>query len=80
MFRFKEHSMPLIVFNGSFCRKCSNQMSTGSPANACRRIYGQFQKCVLFFYFTETLKSHFGKYGEIKEAMVMKDPTTKRSR
>ncbi|XP_060605028.1 RNA-binding protein Musashi homolog Rbp6-like isoform X4 [Ruditapes philippinarum] len=28
----------------------------------------------------EKLKEHFGKYGEIKESMVMKDPTTKRSR
>ncbi|KAK3084384.1 hypothetical protein FSP39_012660 [Pinctada imbricata] len=28
----------------------------------------------------ESLKDHFGKYGEIKESMVMKDPTTKRSR
>ncbi|WAR01884.1 MSIR6-like protein [Mya arenaria] len=28
----------------------------------------------------EKLKEHFGDYGEIKEAMVMKDPTTKRSR
>ncbi|KAL3858148.1 hypothetical protein ACJMK2_012755 [Sinanodonta woodiana] len=28
----------------------------------------------------EKLKEHFGVYGEIKEAMVMKDPTTKRSR
>ncbi|KAL5017114.1 hypothetical protein ScPMuIL_006703 [Solemya velum] len=28
----------------------------------------------------ETLKEYFGKYGELKEAMVMKDPTTKRSR
>ncbi|XP_021373198.1 RNA-binding protein Musashi homolog 2-like isoform X9 [Mizuhopecten yessoensis] len=28
----------------------------------------------------DSLKEHFGKYGEIKEAMVMKDPTTKRSR
>jgi len=31
-------------------------------------------------FFSETLKEHFEKYGEIKEAMVMKDPTTKRSR
>ncbi|XP_052242130.1 RNA-binding protein Musashi homolog 2-like isoform X5 [Dreissena polymorpha] len=28
----------------------------------------------------EKLKEHFGNYGEIKESMVMKDPTTKRSR
>lgn len=28
----------------------------------------------------EKLKEYFGKYGEIKESMVMKDPTTKRSR
>jgi len=28
----------------------------------------------------EKLKEHFGKFGEIKESMVMKDPTTKRSR
>lgn len=30
--------------------------------------------------FSEGLREYFGKYGEIKETMVMKDPATKRSR
>jgi len=29
---------------------------------------------------TEGLKEYFGRFGELKEAMVMKDPNTKRSR
>jgi RNA-binding protein Musashi len=29
---------------------------------------------------TVTLKTFFGKYGEVVEAIVMKDPATKRSR
>ena len=29
---------------------------------------------------TEGLKEYFAKFGEIGEAMVMKDPTTRRSR
>ncbi|XP_064612964.1 RNA-binding protein Musashi homolog 2-like isoform X3 [Liolophura sinensis] len=28
----------------------------------------------------DSLREYFGKYGEVKEAMVMKDPTSKRSR
>lgn len=28
----------------------------------------------------ETLKEYFGKYGEIVDSVVVKDPTTKRSR
>ncbi|KAG1673834.1 RNA-binding protein Musashi Rbp6 [Nymphon striatum] len=28
----------------------------------------------------ESLRDYFGKYGEISDVMVMKDPTTKRSR
>ena len=41
-----------------------------------------FYRTNFFFLsiFTEKLKEHFGKFGEIKESMVMKDPTTKRSR
>ena len=29
---------------------------------------------------SEGLKEYFGKFGELKDAMVMKDPNTKRSR
>ena len=32
------------------------------------------------FNFAEALKEYFGKYGEISECMVMRDPVTKRSR
>ena len=37
---------------------------------------------LLFFVslFTEGLKEHFSKFGDIAEVMVMKDPTTRRSR
>ena len=33
-----------------------------------------------FFHFTEGLKEYFSKFGDIAEVMVMKDPTTRRSR
>jgi hypothetical protein len=33
-----------------------------------------------FFFLTESLREYFCKYGEITEVMVMKDPTTRRSR
>ena len=33
-----------------------------------------------FFPFSEGLKEYFSKYGDIAEVMVMKDPTTRRSR
>ena len=29
---------------------------------------------------TETLRQYFSRYGDIVDCMVMKDPTTKRSR
>ena len=32
------------------------------------------------FRFAEGLKEYFAKFGEIAEVMVMKDPTTRRSR
>ena len=32
------------------------------------------------FPFSEGLKEYFSKFGEIAEVMVMKDPTTRRSR
>ena len=32
------------------------------------------------FSLSEGLKEYFGKFGDIAEVMVMKDPTTKRSR
>lgn len=31
-------------------------------------------------FFPESLRDYFGRYGDISEAMVMKDPTTRRSR
>ena len=34
----------------------------------------------LISLFTEGLKEHFSKFGDIAEVMVMKDPTTRRSR
>ena len=34
----------------------------------------------LFLLFPEGLKEHFSKFGDIAEVMVMKDPTTRRSR
>lgn len=30
--------------------------------------------------FTDSLRDYFSKFGEIRECMVMRDPTTKRSR
>lgn len=47
-----------------------------------RYLYCKYTKTnvVQIFAISEKLKEHFGKYGEIKESMVMKDPTTKRSR
>ena len=33
-----------------------------------------------FLLFPEGLKEHFSKFGDIAEVMVMKDPTTRRSR
>lgn len=39
--------------------------------------------CVLFFSFgfiSESLKDYFSRFGAISEAMVMKDPATRRSR
>ena len=35
---------------------------------------------VIVFIITEGLKEYFAKFGEIAEVMVMKDPTTRRSR
>ncbi|CAG4908780.1 unnamed protein product [Colias eurytheme] len=35
------------------------------------------EKC---FFFAESLRDYFSKFGEITEVMVMKDPTTRRSR
>ena len=32
------------------------------------------------YFAPEGLKEYFGKFGDIAEVMVMKDPTTKRSR
>lgn len=34
----------------------------------------------LFVFLSESLRDYFGRYGDISEAMVMKDPTTRRSR
>lgn len=33
-----------------------------------------------FCFFAESLRDYFSKFGEITEVMVMKDPTTRRSR
>lgn len=33
-----------------------------------------------FFFVSESLREYFSKFGEITEVMVMKDPTTRRSR
>ena len=33
-----------------------------------------------FIFISEGLKEYFSKFGEIAEVMVMKDPTTRRSR
>ncbi|TWW74928.1 RNA-binding protein [Takifugu flavidus] len=33
-----------------------------------------------FPLFTDSLRDYFSKFGEIRECMVMRDPTTKRSR
>lgn len=38
------------------------------------------QRLEPFDYFSEGLKDHFGKFGDVAEVMVMKDPTTRRSR
>lgn len=35
---------------------------------------------LLFFLSTDSLRDYFSKFGEIRECMVMRDPTTKRSR
>lgn len=35
---------------------------------------------IIFLFFTESLRDYFNKFGEITEVMVMKDPTTRRSR
>ena len=35
---------------------------------------------VTSFDVAESLKEYFGKFGPVKEAMVMRDPTTKHSR
>lgn len=34
----------------------------------------------IFSLFTDSLRDYFSKFGEIRECMVMRDPTTKRSR
>ena len=34
----------------------------------------------MFSLFTDSLRDYFSKFGEIRECMVMRDPTTKRSR
>lgn len=33
-----------------------------------------------FLFIAESLRDYFSKFGEITEVMVMKDPTTRRSR
>lgn len=40
----------------------------------------RFSFLFLFFYVSEGLREYFTKYGDITEVMVMKDPTTRRSR
>uniref|UniRef100_A0A8D0CFZ0 Musashi RNA-binding protein 2b n=1 Tax=Scleropages formosus TaxID=113540 RepID=A0A8D0CFZ0_SCLFO len=35
---------------------------------------------LVLFVFTDSLRDYFSKFGEIRECMVMRDPTTKRSR
>lgn len=34
----------------------------------------------MFDHFVDGLREHFGRYGDIAECMVMRDPVTKRSR
>ncbi|TNN86809.1 RNA-binding protein Musashi 2 [Liparis tanakae] len=41
-------------------------------------LYKRFQAAVTFGY--DSLRDYFSKFGEIRECMVMRDPTTKRSR
>lgn len=35
---------------------------------------------VINLFVSESLREYFSKFGEITEVMVMKDPTTRRSR
>ncbi|XP_059141066.1 RNA-binding protein Musashi homolog 2-like, partial [Physella acuta] len=37
-------------------------------------------ECAVVLFSPDTLREYFHKFGEIKEAQVMKDPTTRRSR
>ena len=74
-----------------FKKSTKQSISLNVPTNKKNTLYNKFY--IVIFYFrkmfigglswqttTEGLKEYFAKFGEIGEAMVMKDPTTRRSR
>lgn len=43
-------------------------------------LYHSYTDVVIYLFVSESLREYFSKFGEITEVMVMKDPTTRRSR
>jgi len=43
-------------------------------------LYHSYTDVVINLFVSESLREYFSKFGEITEVMVMKDPTTRRSR
>lgn len=57
-------------------------MHTNLQSKSCLENVDTFNNPPFSFYLylAESLRDYFSKFGEITEVMVMKDPTTRRSR
>ncbi|XP_036216269.1 RNA-binding protein Musashi homolog Rbp6 isoform X1 [Bactrocera oleae] len=58
----------------------SQEMSTGSPSEVPNDPGKMFIGGLSWQTSPESLRDYFSRFGDISEAMVMKDPTTRRSR